>query len=564
MRRGNELFQAARLSPTPETGVGLRAGLGAAARGFLVIVIYLALEWLSYLHAYKGIPVTPWNPGLGLVFGLAVLGGPLYAIILGIAVFLADALVLNVRLGAELIAIIALLAAAGYAFAAGLLRRRAVIDLALPRLHDVGLFLSVAIGAALCVDIITAGILITDDTIVKNDFFATFLPLFVGDAIGIAVFAPIVLRLAARLRATGRLAALWPQWGMIAIAGVIVFAIMALQAIFGTHGLRYLFILFVPIVFAGLRDGLDGACFSLAAAQLGLVAMLHATGQDLPTFIDVQAQMLVLTIAGLIVGAIVSERQTIAAAADMVAARLRALELEAAQAARVSLAEGMASALAHEINQPITAVRALARSAQHLLGSAHTDVERARRNVAEVIVQVDHAGQIIRRMREFLRRGHPHISTLDVEKLLHNAVALIETTASEQHVRIILQVEGGLATMYGDRTQIEQVLLNLMRNGLDAMAEAGTPSGRIDVGATRGSTPETVEFFVRDNGPGIPPDQTGRLFEPQVSAKPHGLGLGLAICTSIVHHHRGRLWLASSRPGHTEFRFSLPVDAGNA
>lgn len=544
-------------------GAAVPGAVALLGRAAAVIVGYLALEWLSYLHDYKSIPVTPWNPGLGVVFGLVAVGGGLYAILLGIGVFLTDTLVLKTGTGLELSAAVALVTTAGYGLAGHVLRKRMPVNLALPRLRDVFLFLSIALGAALVTDLVIAGMLITDHRIERHDFLATFLPLFVGDAIGIAVFAPIVLRLAASLRQPQALRALWPNAMMWATALAIVLAVLALHMAYGIQGMRYLFVLFVPVVFAAVRDGMNGACFSLAAAQFSLVGMVHATGQDLPTFVDVQAQMLVLTITGLVVGAIVSERQAISAKAHDVAIRLRELEAEAAQAARVSLAEGMASALAHEINQPITAVRALARSVQHLLGSENGDIERARRNLSEMVVQVDHAAHIVRRMREFLRRGSLHISTIEISTLLHNVASLIQTAAAQRGVEIRVESDAGLPAVFGDRIRIEQVMLNLMRNALDALGESERPDALIRIGARHASGSGEIEFYVVDNGPGIADDLSRRLFDPLTSTKPNGLGLGLAISASIVQSHRGRIWLAAHEPGHTEFRFALPIDAGS-
>lgn len=543
-------------------GPAITGLLGIALRSLAVVAGYLAVEWLSYLHDYKSIPVTPWNPGLGVVFGLVAVGGTLYAVLLGIGVFLTDTFVLQTGIGVELNAAIAMVSAAGYAAAGYVLRRKAPLNLALPRLRDVVLFLTVALSAALIIDCVVAGLLITDDRIERHDFLATLLPLFVGDAIGIAVFAPIVLRLADRIRQTGSVAAVLPNALMLATASAIVMAVLALHLAFGIQGMRYLFVLFVPVVFAAVRVGMNGACFSLAVAQISLVSVVHATGQDLPTYIDVQMQMLVLTVAGLVVGAVVSERQSIAVRAHAVATRLKVLESEAAQAARVSLAEGMASALAHEINQPITAVRALARSAQHLIDNRHQDLDRAGRNLAEMIVQVDHAAQIVRRMREFLRRGRPHISTIDVNILLHNVVALVQAEAAALDVRIAVEAPSELPAIFGDRTRIEQVMLNLMRNSLDAVGEDNKAARVIRIGAVQGIGGEEMEFFVADNGPGITADLHQRLFDPLTSTKPNGLGLGLAICASIIQSHGGRIWVASSDPGQTEFRFALPMDAG--
>jgi two-component system sensor kinase FixL len=236
---------------------------------------------------------------------------------------------------------------------------------------------------------------------------------------------------------------------------------------------------------------------------------------------------------------------------------VREAELEAARAARFNMVSGMASALAHEINQPMTAARALARSAQQLVDAGSGDLDRARSNLASLVTQIDHAADVVRRMREFLRRGQPHISTLNVATVLEDALVLARPEAAQHATRIDLDVAPDLPAVHGDRIQLEQVVLNLVRNGMDAIAEAAVPQGRIHVRAFLGEDGRTVEVSVADNGAGIPPDRN--LFEPLSSSKKDGLGLGLSICANIVQAHGGRIWLQSSRSGTTEFRFSLPL-----
>src|SRR5262249_33238899 len=161
----------------------------------------------------------------------------------------------------------------------------------------------------------------------------------------------------------------------------------------------------------------------------------------------------------------------------------KALEAEAAQAARLSLVSGMASAIAHEINQPMTAARALARSAEHLLGQPAPDVARATEKLNEITAQIDHAGGVIRRMREFLRRGTPQFSTLDVGALLRESLLLMRNEAEGQGVRIDLEVAEGLPAAHGDRVQLQQVVLNLVRNGMESATRATTPEPCVRIGA---------------------------------------------------------------------------------
>ena len=141
--------------------------------------------------------------------------------------------------------------------------------------------------------------------------------------------------------------------------------------------------------------------------------------------------------------------------------------------------------------------------------------------------------------------------------VLEDALVLARPEAAAHDARIDLEIDPALPTVFGDRIQLQQVVLNLVRNAIDAIVEAGVQQGRITVRAFPGEAGRTVEVSVADNGTGIVSDRD--LFEPLSSSKKDGLGLGLSICANIVHAHGGRIWLQSGASGATEFRFSLPL-----
>ncbi len=230
------------------------------------------------------------------------------------------------------------------------------------------------------------------------------------------------------------------------------------------------------------------------------------------------------------------------------------------RAGRVNLASAMASALAHEINQPITAARALARSVQHILGGATPDLPRAEHNLATLVSQIDAAGNIVRRIREPLQRG-PLMGDVDVRGLLEDVLVLIGSEAASAQVSVDLVVEENLPPLRGDRGQLEQVILNLVRNSLDAIAGAEIRRGRIRLAAQRSNRPSALVITVWDNGPGLSADVAARLFEPLTTSKRDGLGLGLSICWSIVAAHNGRIWLEATGADATEFRVTLPFNS---
>jgi len=549
------IAKARRAFPSPASlGFDLRSAITAG----LFLAAYIVFEWISFIHEYKGLPITPWNPGLGVVFALMIAGAKRYALVLFGGVVLAEILVLNSNLEWPVILGIAAIIAVGYGAVASVLRRYFRIDTRLNRLRDVVILLMVGISGAILVALALSLLLLIDAGIDFGDLVVTFVPLLVGDAIGIAVMTPLTLRLVLqRERSPIRLSSAL----MLELLSFLVFVIVALWIIIGAgteNGFKFFYLLFLPVVVAAVRHGLDGACLSLAITQIALVGLLHLHGYDAAEFTEFQTLMFVLTATGLIVGVVVSERQTSDRLARAAETRLKEKESEAAQAARFNLVSGMASALIHELNQPMTAARALARSVQHLLRTAG-DLGRADANLTTLIAQIDHASGVVRRMRDFLRRGRPHVSTIEIPGMLAEALTLVRAEAAANNVRIEVDASSALPAVHGDRTQLEQVVLNLVRNAIDSLAEARQADGRIRIVADRLDAPERIEIGVADNGPGIRPELADRLFEPLTTSKETGLGLGLPICVSIVETHGGRLWLHRREAGATEFRFSLPL-----
>jgi two-component system sensor kinase FixL len=144
--------------------------------------------------------------------------------------------------------------------------------------------------------------------------------------------------------------------------------------------------------------------------------------------------------------------------------------------------------------------------------------------------------------------------------MLEEALTLAYAEASARQVKIELDAPTGLPNLYGDRVQLEQVVLNLVHNAVDATATSGQAHGLVRVVAREHSSPARIEIGVLDNGPGIEGELADRLFDPLMTSKQDGLGLGLSISASIMEAHGGRVWLHYGKPGATEFRFSLPLD----
>lgn len=531
---------------------------GLVAAAFLAG--YVILEWVSFIHDYKGIPVTPWNPGLGVMFALMIVAGARYALVLFAGAVSAEVIVLRSDLDWPIVIGIAAAIATAYGGAAYAARRWFLLDPGLSRLRDIVVVLLTGCAGAVLSAVSLSLLLIADERLDLADAMVASAPLLVGDVIGIAVGTPLTLRFLLHPRDEARaLAAHFPSFVTFA-AAVLGLLWLILGTGKGAGGAHLFYLLFLPAVVAAVRHGFDGACIGLATIQLALVGVLHAHGYDAAEFTEFQMLMLVLTATALVVGIVVSERQQADIATQRMAAQLQEKTADAAVAARHNLVSGMASAVAHEINQPMTAARALARSAQQIITLPQPDLKRAETNLARLIEQIDHVGAVVRRMRELLRRGRPHLSTTDIAETLGDAIMLAKADSAIAQVRIALDNSGALPLIHTDAVQIQQVVLNLVRNATDALNGAGTADPEIRVTTRLIDDPARVEVCVIDNGPGIAPEQSDRLFEPLASSKREGLGLGLSISKSIIETHGGALWLESTRPGATEFRFTLPLD----
>jgi two-component system, LuxR family, sensor kinase FixL len=527
----------------------------ATASGLLMI--WVLLDWASFIHGYKGSLITPWDPGIGILFALIVRGGIFHGLPLLAGIICAEFIVRQATLGVPMTLISAAVIASTYTTAAIIARYHFRIDVELTRLRDIMILILTGMGGAIVVAVLLPLLLVAAGRFDIDDLIPSILRGFVGDAIGIAVVSPLTLRLW-RLRrqlTPARVRSALPE--AVAYVALIAAGLWVILDTRSQHGSNFFYLLFLPVIIAAVRHGFDGACFSLLATQIGLVLLLQRYGFDAETFTEFQTLMFVLTATALSVGAIVSEREQARRAFRDAEERLKQKEVDATRAGRFNLVSAMASALAHEINQPITAARALARSIQHILRGATPDLPRADHNLAALVNHIDTAGSIVRRMREFLQRG-PLMGDVEVCRLLEDVLGLIGPEAATAQVNIELAVEDNLPPLRADPSQLEQVMLNLIRNSIDAIAGAKIRGGRIRLAAQRSVRSSHLEISVWDNGPGVSADIVARLFEPLTTSKPEGLGLGLSICGSIAAAHGGRIWLEATGADATEFRMTVP------
>ncbi|HVZ08193.1 PAS domain-containing sensor histidine kinase [Rhodopila sp.] len=241
--------------------------------------------------------------------------------------------------------------------------------------------------------------------------------------------------------------------------------------------------------------------------------------------------------------------------------RLQDLQTELIHMGRFTAMGEMASTLAHELNQPLTAVASYLNGCRRLLdGKTEPESVMVREAIERAADQALRAGQIIRRMRQFVSRGESERQVEGLSKLIEEASALALVGIRETGVRVRYDLDRRARFVVVDKVQIQQVILNLMRNAIEAMQET---ERRELLVATSVRPGEMVEISVTDTGPGIAPEVAHRLFQPFVTTKPHGMGVGLSISRTIVEAHGGRLWVEPNPEGGTIFRLTVKAIGAN-
>jgi signal transduction histidine kinase len=516
--------------------------------GLAYVISYVALDWISYVQPFGQFAITPWNPQTGLSFSLILLLGKHFLPLLFIAPFLADLVVRDLPAPLPVVVLLSLVIGTAYSAASlTLLSRSFRFQIELTRLHDVWMLLLAAIISTSVVALLYVTILAWADLISWSDFFVAALRLWVGDLIGISVVAPFVLLMSAgrRFRVTLETAA---QFGLMCAALWLVFLTPS------TPQLYRFYLLFLPVIWISLRSGLPGACAGLLVVQLALMFVIEVL---VPGQVDTtiyQEMMLVLTLTGLAAGGLVMERQH----AEY---RLRLQQDAHARLTRLASINELSAAVAHEINQPLSAAATYTRLLAEELGEQGFSVVEARQSAEKASAQVQRAANVVRRLRDLIQTGQADQRSVGVGQLLDAAVEIVGPELQRTGVSITCEVDGDLPHVAVDVLQIEQVLINLVRNACEAIEDAGDNSGMVTVKAHSSSSNE-LEVVVADSGPGFDPAQIGNPFAPFHTTKRGGLGIGLNLCRSIVEAHGGRIWLANGAHG-AEVHFTLRHGGGS-
>lgn len=243
-------------------------------------------------------------------------------------------------------------------------------------------------------------------------------------------------------------------------------------------------------------------------------------------------------------------------------ARSREQEARLQATARLVTVGEIASSIAHELNQPLAAITGYVMGALRRLRAGGADPQPLAAALEQAGEQADRAGQIIRRVRDFVHSRQPVLATLDLNALVSRVAALATPGTGGSAPGVQLHLAPGLPQAQADGVMIEQVILNLVRNAAESMREGGEEGAVIDIYTA--SAGEQLQVTIADRGPGVAQEATDRLFEPFYTSKTEGMGLGLNICRSIVEFHGGRLWTNPRAGGGAEFHFTLRAAGGEA
>ncbi|QXG37956.1 sensor histidine kinase [Pseudomonas viridiflava] len=229
-----------------------------------------------------------------------------------------------------------------------------------------------------------------------------------------------------------------------------------------------------------------------------------------------------------------------------------------AQIARVNMLGELTASIAHEINQPLSAIVTSGNACTRWLAAEPANLDRARQALARMIGDANRAGDIIVRVRALAKRSAAHKEWINVADTVAEIVSLAHSEIDEQQVVLTVEVSEGLPPLLADRVQIQQVLLNLMLNAVDAMRRVEPGQARLAVTVDVNAGGE-VKFSVRDNGMGVAPESIDRIFDAFYTTKEEGMGIGLAISRSIIEAHGGRIWVMPEPSVGATFHFTLPT-----
>src|SRR5258706_6961673 len=318
----------------------------------------------------------------------------------------------------------------------------------------------------------------------------------------------------------------------------------------------FLLAVMVSSLFGGLGPG-------LLSVGLSALAFEHFfLGRTIPPAVEpaLYLRFAVFLIAGLVITALMEVKRRVEQSRNRAEEDLRQAQVDLARVSRVTTMGELTASLAHEVNQPIAAAVTDANTCLRWLKRDQPDLEEAREAAARVVKDVTRASEIVSRVRVLFKKGTAQRELVDMNRVIREMVALTRSEATQHSTSIGAELAPDLPQVMGDRVQLQQVLMNLMVNGIDAMNDA-RQTRELTI-KSQLADHEHIQISVSDTGVGLPSDQSDQIFNAFFTTKPHGTGMGLRISRSIIESHGGRLWAENNSPRGATFHFTLPNKAG--
>ena len=506
----------------------------------IFILVYVLIDWATYMHPLHGLNITPWNPPPAIALALWLHYGRRIAIPWFIAVFVAEILIRNMPVSPLFTAVLAAGMVTGYGALAEVLRRRVIGGELIRSQQQLLIWLVVMFGGTLLTSFFYVSMVYYAGLIPAEERALAMVRFWAGDCVGIVVTMPFC-SLLFETNGRKRLLKALLRWETASCA---VLGVLVLWVAFGLGNgaeFKYFYLLFLPIVWAAARQGLAGAAIAAFVLPTGIIIAALWTEMVAVTVFDLQMLGAVLAFVGFYIGIGVDERQRV--------------NLELQQTLRLAAAGEMAAALAHELNQPLTALSAYGAASEHLLAQGDTGpqlLDTIRRMVAES----RRAADVVRRLRDFFRTGATQLERVSLAELIEAATFSFSAKAMRNGINLRIHELPDIVLLI-DRLQIEVVLRNLLSNAFDAVCERPMIQRRIELSAHQ-LRAERVCIRIEDSGTGVSAAMAERLFEAFRSSKTSGLGLGLPISRAIVEAHAGSLHAEVA--DHGIFELVLPVE----
>ena len=511
---------------------------------------YLGLEWLTRVHELEALGITLWNPAKALSLGLLLLKGVAYAPVLFLAALLVDIFIYGAAKGAASTVATSAVVAIGYAALAAGLTRGAGFAVGRSDLRNVIALLVTVPAGTFVIACLYCGFLVWFGDLPAKQYWEAVPHLWVGDTVGIIIILPVAMAASGSVQ---RLAETRPAALLLDAGAFLTGVLIALWLIFsfeGANEYHFFYLLFLPVSWIAMRTGFAGAAAGVCVVHLLLLACISWGGYPASTFMGYQLLVLALAFNGLLLGAVVDERRR----SDEL---LREQHAEVLRMTRHATAGAMGVSLAHQISQPLSNVAMYLHVGRQLLADKPAEPAPIAASLEKATGQLRQAKEILERLRDFVSRGTLRPAPTDLGALTRKVVALAEDDARAHGVSVRLEA-ASVPPVTVDALQLEQSLINVINNAIDAATEADRLPGCVIVRVT--ALDDGVRIEIEDNGPGVSDVVAKHLFEPFVTTKPSGMGLGLALSRELIGAHGGTIDWERNRPdGGARFTIELPL-----